>query len=612
MTKGNFILFFLLVLCQDIWAQQDSIALKEVTVSDVQLQKFSETQQTQRLNDSVIAQEQPSLTSLLNYHSAIYFKENGLGMVSSPSFRGTTAQQTAVIWNGININSQLNGQTDFNTITAHSFENITVRSGGGSAIYGSSAIGGSIHLNNDLYFGNNFTNEFALGYGSFETYQAQYKVKASNDKVSVNAGISHNRSQNDYPHIDSRKGLKNENGQFYNSSFNVAFGFKMGRSNWVKLYSQIFDGERHFSLIRPTDTKTRYRDFNTRNLLEWTALLGRFVSKAKVAFLTEEYHYFGNINSDNFTFGRVETLVGKYDLAYTFNSDMALNAIVDFTQNKGAGSDISTEKRQIGSASLLWKHAFDKFFVYEVALRKEVTSNYDSPFLFSAGAKLAPVGWYALKANLSKNFRIPTFNDLYWQEVGNPELKPEHSVQFEIGQELRFGGLRISATYYQIKLRDMIRWLPGQGGLFSPVNTDRVLISGVETILGYEKKIGRHHLNSSITYAYTDSRNRQTKKQLIYVPFHKATANLGYNFGRLSMTYQHLYNGFVFTQSDNNPLKQVDAYQVSNAEIGYNYGKKQSVYMGFKVLNLWEEKYESVEGRPMPGRYYNTNLIFKF
>jgi iron complex outermembrane receptor protein len=48
--------------------------------------------------------------------------ENGLGMVSSPSFRGPHCK--AVIWNGININSQLLGQTDFNTITTQDFNSI--------------------------------------------------------------------------------------------------------------------------------------------------------------------------------------------------------------------------------------------------------------------------------------------------------------------------------------------------------------------------------------------------------------------------------------------------------------------------------------------------------
>jgi iron complex outermembrane receptor protein len=106
----------------------------------------------------------------------VYFKENGNGMVSSPSFRGTTAQQTAVIWNGININSQLNGQTDFNTLTSRDFNSIVVRSGGGSVIYGSGAIGGTIHLNNEFSFKDKFENQLRLDFGSFSTYSANYTL----------------------------------------------------------------------------------------------------------------------------------------------------------------------------------------------------------------------------------------------------------------------------------------------------------------------------------------------------------------------------------------------------------------------------------------------------
>ena len=57
---------------------------------------FSETKSILRLNDSLITKNGASLTSLLKFNSSVYFKENGLGMVASPSFRGTTAQQTAV------------------------------------------------------------------------------------------------------------------------------------------------------------------------------------------------------------------------------------------------------------------------------------------------------------------------------------------------------------------------------------------------------------------------------------------------------------------------------------------------------------------------------------
>ena len=159
MTFKKLVLFLILFVCQFALAQNDSIQyLEEVKVSDSQLKNFSNSQSVQKLSDSIINKNQASLTSLLNYNTVIYFKENGLGMVSSPSFRGTTAQQTAVIWNGININSQLLGQTDFNTLSTRDFKNITVRAGGGSSLYGSSAIGGSIHLNNELDFSNKFTN----------------------------------------------------------------------------------------------------------------------------------------------------------------------------------------------------------------------------------------------------------------------------------------------------------------------------------------------------------------------------------------------------------------------------------------------------------------------
>ena len=143
MTLRFYILLFGILFCQSVLAQTPAgILLQEVEISDKKLKNYSDSQNVQQLNDSIIRKSQPSLTNLLNFSTGIYFKENGLGMVSSPSFRGTTAQQTAVIWNGININSQLNGQTDFNTITTSDFNSISVRAGGGSSLYGTSAIGG--------------------------------------------------------------------------------------------------------------------------------------------------------------------------------------------------------------------------------------------------------------------------------------------------------------------------------------------------------------------------------------------------------------------------------------------------------------------------------------
>ncbi|RTY87253.1 TonB-dependent siderophore receptor [Flavobacterium sp. GT3R68] len=609
MTAKKLLLFCLLFMCQIGLAQHDSITnLNEVLISDTYLKNFSNTQSVQKLNDSIIEKNQPSLTSLLNYNTVIYFKENGLGMVSSPSFRGTTAQQTAVIWNGININSQLNGQTDFNTITTRDFSSISVRAGGGSAIYGSSAIGGSIHLNNDLDFRNQFVNELQLNFGSFNTLGVHYDLKASNENISSQVSISRNNSENDYKYLYTSK--KNENGEYYSTSFNASVGYKINTKNTLKLYSQFFDSERHFSGTLAAPSKSKYQSVNARNMLEWVGAYKQFISKLKLAFLDEEYKYFEDKDAVFFTKGKAETSIVKYDLSFKAGSNICLNVLADFTQTKGYGSDIGENKRQIGSGALLMKHRILENLEYEISFRKEFTTNYKSPILYSLGAKYDISKNYALKYNVSRNFRIPTFNDLYWQGSGNPNLKPESSFQTEMGQEIKYKNITLSTTGYYIKIEDMLRWSPGPNGVWSPNNIAKVTTYGTEALFNWVKNTGKHHFELNGTYAYTVSNDEQKHKQLIYVPFHKITASASYSFKKVTASYQFLYNGQVFTSSDN--YYALDSYKVSNLGIDYNFGKISTCKLGFQILNLLNENYQSVSMRPMPGRNINMNLTLKF
>ncbi len=607
MTSIKRFVFCFLFLCQFVAAQQDTISLNEIKISDVQLRKFSNTQSVQELNDSIIAKNQPSLTSLLNYNTVIYFKENGLGMVSSPSFRGTTAQQTAVIWNGININSQLLGQTDFNTITTRDFNSIVVRAGGGSAIYGSSAIGGSIHLNNEFDFKKAFSNELQLRYGSFTTLGANYRLIASNDKWSTQFSLSRNSSDNEYEYLGTDK--KNENGQFENSSYNLNVGYLFNARNTLKIYSQLFDGERHFSGTLAAPSKSKYFDFNTRNLVEWDGFYGALVSKVKVALLTENYKYFENKDQSFFTHGQAVTFIIKQDLAYKVNSKINLNTIIDFTQTTGDGSDLLQKKRQITSGALLMKHQLFENLEYELSLRKEITNAYDSPLLYSFGVKYTANKNYNIKINASRNFRIPSFNDLYWQQGGNPNLQPENAHQYEVGQELVFNMIRFSATAFFNKIDNLINWQPNSSGLWQPENTKKVNTYGVETNLTFDKNIGKHHLLFRSNYAYTVSENQETKLQLIYVPFHKFNSSLSYSFDKATIFSQYLFNGTVFTSSDN--FYKLKEYQLVNIGVSYRLGPKEKIDIGLQVLNLLNEKYQSVATRPLPGRNYAVNLIFK-
>ena len=602
-------LFLVLINSSLIWAQQDSIIhLREVELSDTQLKNFSRAQNTTKLSDSVIQKNQASLTSLLRYNSVVYFKENGNGMVSSPSFRGTTAQQTAVIWNGININSQLNGQTDFNTLTSRDFNSIVVRSGGGSVIYGSGAIGGTIHLNNEFSFKDKFENQLRLDFGSFSTYSANYTLTLANEKFSADASVSHNQSENDYEYLGYNK--RNENGQYQNTSFNWHIGYRINSNNEVHIFSHLFDGDRHFSGTIASPSRSKYLDFNTRNLLEWINYSGLFTSKTKIAFLNETYKYFENKALENFTTGDTNTLIFKYNLLYDFSSKIKINGILDFTRNTGSGSNLFKNKREISSFSLLIKQQLFDFFSYEASLRKEITTNYESPLLYSIGGNLQLFEWYALKFSGSKNYRVPTFNDLYWQGSGNQNLRPESSLQLELGQVFTTKKLSFTTTAFYSKITDMLRWLPNNSGQWQPINTDKVKIYGLEALLEWKKEWKKVTLQVNGTYAYTISENDATKKQLIYVPFHKATSSLAFRYKHITFTYQNLFNGTVFTSSDN--FYDLEEYLVSNISLDYKIGKIKPIMFGFQVLNLENKPYQNVLSRPMPGRNYMINLTFNF
>src|ERR1700750_995263 len=148
----------LLLLCSSygsfLFGQEK--AVDTIYIFDNQMSKVKLFHPVRTITQKDIEKNSTNLSELLRYQSSIYIKENGRGAVSSPSFRGTTAQQTAFVWNGININSSFLGQGDVNNIPLFGYDQIDVKAGGGSVVYGSGAIGGSIHLNNILDFNRGF------------------------------------------------------------------------------------------------------------------------------------------------------------------------------------------------------------------------------------------------------------------------------------------------------------------------------------------------------------------------------------------------------------------------------------------------------------------------
>lgn len=610
MKKTLSILGLLVVsFCSYAQTLTDSIqTLDEVVLSDSKLKNYAAGVKIETLNDSVLTKNPMSLTRILSFNSNIYFKENGFGMISSPSFRGTNASQTAVIWNGININSQLNGQTDFNTINTTNYSSIAIRSGGGSVQYGSGSIGGSVHLNNKLEFYSHFKNRVNLSYGSFETRQTNYTASYGNNRFSGNLGVSYIDSENDYRFLGTDD--VNTNGQFNNFNINVNLGYFISDKDVLKLYQQSFKSERNLSGTLVARSRSKYDDENYRTMLEWSRVSDRYTSKLKVAHLQELFRYFENKDKPNYSFGKVNTYLINHSFNYRISNALQFKTIVDFNSFKGSGSSFGEPKRTVVSATALLNHKPTEALSYGVNVRKDFTSGFTSPFVFSVDAAYQLTKHYTVQLNGSKNYRVPTFNDLYWQPGGNLDLVPESSYQLDFGQQIHFKTITAKINGYYINTTDLIQWRPNNSGTWSPINIAETESYGAELELNSHYKLKKHHFNLIGRYSYTISEDSRTKEQLVYVPFHKGNISVAYNYKQFSMFYQHLFNGEVFKID----RKNLSTYDLGNLGLSYVFNTKGKInyQLDFRVNNIYNRYYENVALRPMPNRNYTLQTTIKF
>ncbi|QTY27833.1 TonB-dependent siderophore receptor [Flavobacterium sp. CS20] len=605
------VLVFAILGSSILWAQHHHVqTLDTIYLSDQHLKVFNIGQKQTQISNSEIQKSSFALTDLLQQHSMIYFKQNGYGMVSSPAFRGTTASQTAVIWNGININSQLTGQTDFNTLLSANFSSIAIKYGGGSVFYGTGAIGGSIHLNQDLPKELKEEHHFQSVYGSFNTFETKYSYQNQFDKIQFKLAFARKQSDNDYK-IPSQN-RRNENGKFNINSLDAIVNFELSNNNQLKYFGNYTFGERHFSLITHSDPKTKFDNNDTRNMLEWQSRWKNYQSKLKLALLTEDFTYYDNLNRNTSTSSKLTTQWFQYEFWIELKQ-IKINSVLHYQNSQSESDQLFDADRDIAGVSVLFQHQINKKFDYEVSLRQDVNDDFKNPFLLSLGTSYQPNTHLTIRWHASKDYRLPTFNDLFWINGGNPNLDAETSYQTELGADFSFERLSFSSTGFYNDINDMIRWLPDAENIWRPLNTDQVQTYGVETSVGYQMPLtSLSSLKFKGQYAYTISENQDTGKQLIYVPYHQANAELSYVNRLWSSQLYWRYTGSVFTQSDNNPNKKVSAYNLFDFQVSRQIPEFLHSELSLRLQNIFDLAYETVNNRPMPGRSIHISLNTQF
>ena len=240
------------------------------------------------------------------------------------------------------------------------------------------------------------------------------------------------------------------------------------------------------------------------------------------------------------------------------------------------------------------------------------------PAFFIDGT-VSRAGNVMLRASVSRNYRFPSLNDLYFLPGGNPDLRSEHGFTYDCGASFDIGKAGVfsldgSLSWFDSYIDDWIIWLPTTKGFFSPRNVKEVHAYGIEAkanLAVAPRRDWQIDLNGS--YSWTPSVNRGEKmspadqsvgKQLPYVPRHSASVTGRLSWRSWSFLYKWAYYSERFTMSSNDYTLSghLPPYFMSNISLEKNLSfKPLDLQLKVAVNNLFDEEYLSVLSRPMPG-----------
>ncbi len=605
---------------------QDTTLLQNVDVIGSKRELSELGKKVERIDSTVKEQFRfASVGDVLSYNSPIYIKSYGPGALSTTAFRGGNAEQTAVMWNGFNLQNAMLGQADLSLLPSILFDQVSVEYGGSSAVWGSGAVGGSIHLDAKLPFNRGLQTTLNAGGGSFGTINTSARVLYSRQRFVSSTKLYMNNSENNFRYKDSLEGSsvirrqKHARYEFRGLMQEMKFIFNKYQMVSVNLWAS--DNQRQIPAYDPTATsKADQRDQAFRSSLSWSYVRQRYKSVLKGAVFAERIRYndsLATIYSD----GKVQTVMLDNENYFHWGSKNVLNIGASALSSNGVSDGYSSHKN-ISKVSVLAGNKFS-FLNERIKTYTSVRAEYYSIGTLPITGNVA-LDYQVLKSvlvslNAAKIYRQPTLNELFWTPGGSPDLKPEegYSAEGNVAFRKKFRAIVvvISASAFTRRIDNWILWVPGTAGNPSAKNIQQVWSRGTETNSRIDFRKQKFRVSLQVGSGYVLSTTEATSlenadnigKQLIYTPPYNLNGHVSVGYDQLECLFFHQYVGYRFTAGDNS--KWLNPYQTSSLKLNYKIVlQKLNLALFGACNNLFNSSYHIVAGRPMPLRAYEFGI----
>ena len=589
----------------------DTIRLPEVKLEHNRLQTHSIGKHLVILTPKIIGEStSQKLSDCLANHSSVYIKQ--YGALATPTFRGTSSSHTLVLWNGIPLNSIANGLLDFSITAVQGFEKIAIVHGGDASVFGSGAMGGSIHLNSITDFKNQKEIKLTSEQGSYGLLSQGISLKHSTDKLAFNLSLTSLADDNTFEYINTTQmghpTVVNNYGKIESKSgkVNLAYKYDSTTKFAVAYWSSANDREVPQNMTTPFSDAKQY-DKTNNLLLSATHFFTDGVITFKRAFLEEDFRYtehLKNIDSQYLTNSKitdVDVKINKGGFLYNLGGNFTKQSVI----NNNYLDTRQLEKQSAIFSSVQYNY---DFLSMNTVLRKPWQTTFEVPLVPCLAFSADITKQLSIRFKYNRNFRSPTFNDRFWAGAGangNPDLTPEDAWNKELGFDVNTSNFKFKATVYTLNISDMILWQQMDNGSWMPNNIKQVWSRGLETCLKIHTKnlsiIGNYAFTKSTNELATDPLDETLGKQLRYVPLHKGNINFIITEDNLQFILNQSYTGSVITSHDALKNKTLPYFILTDIAIAYS-PDFISVSIEGKVKNLMDKSYTTYQNYPNPGR----------
>ena len=607
--------------------------LDVVEITATRLTAFSSGNKNETLDSVLLTRYSNSnLADLLAAESQVFIKSYGLGSSATTSFRGAGASHTAVLWNGFNLQSPMLSQLDLSLVPVNFLSDVKLQYGGSGALWGSGAVGGTIHLNNKALFNKGISTSANIAFGSFADQQQQLNVEVSKKRWVTSLKLFNHNAKNDFSFINTAQYGKPEQKQ---------------RNAELSQYGIL--QENYFLINERQKINTRFwYQFNDRNIppsmtqsisvanqkdklyritTEWQRSGRRVELLARAAYF-DEYIYFVDSTIGENSKSRSKAIITEAEGRFSIFKTDLVNIGINNTYSDAKTADYATTVYQNRTALFANYKIHNKKNTWNAVIsgRQEFVENKAVPFTASLGIEGTVLKMFIIKGSVSKHYRLASFNDLYWAGIGakgNPGLMPESGWGEELSLIHKYTykklGWELGATVFNRDIDNWIIWLPDQTNIWSPENVLQVWSRGVEYKLGTIYNAGKFKVRLTGMYNYILSTNEKAatpndvsyKKQLIYVPVQNAQGSVTVSYKGTSLTYVQVYTGYRYTTSDN--TNYLEPYAIGNVHLAQMISFNKVRFKAYLQLNnVWNETYQVIAYRAMPMLNYQAGVSVFF